>query len=104
MSEQEIYPITSPYHETQIVDGRFLGLMQNRKVSKKSSDVLITITSVYEFRPDLLAYDLYGDSRLWWVFAARNVNRLGEDPYFNFKTGTLIYVPTLETLQQDLGI
>jgi hypothetical protein len=62
------------------------------------------ITKVYEFRPDLLAYDLYGDSKLWWVFAVRNPNRLGEDPYFNFTSGLEIYVPKLDTLKAALGI
>lgn len=62
------------------------------------------ITNVYEYRPDLLAYDLYGDSRLWWVFAERNPNKLGEDPYFNFTTGTGIYIPRLDTLTTVLGI
>jgi hypothetical protein len=64
----------------------------------------MVLTNVYEFRPDLLAYDLYGDSKLWWVFAERNPNRLGEDPYFDFKTGVGIYVPKLSTLKTVLGI
>jgi hypothetical protein len=64
----------------------------------------MTITPVYQFRPDLLAYDLYSDARLWWIFAARNPNILGPDPYFNMVTGLQIYVPTQSTLQQALGI
>ena len=64
----------------------------------------MTITPVYQFRPDLLAYDLYGDSRLWWVFAARNPNILGPDPYFNMVSGLQIYVPSQNTLQRVLGI
>jgi hypothetical protein len=52
----------------------------------------------------LLAYHLYNDSRLWWVFAARNPNRLGFDPYFDFVAGIQIYIPKLETLRQYLGI
>ena len=64
----------------------------------------IQIESRYDRRPDLLANDLYNDSRLWWVFAARNPNRLGFDPYFDFKAGIEFYVPKLTTLQQALGI
>jgi len=52
----------------------------------------------------MLAYDLYQDARLWWVFAQRNPNRLGADPYFNFVAGLGIYVPTAATLKQSLGI
>jgi len=104
MSSQEIYPRTSPYHETSVVDGKFLDVLNYRPIPKDPSDVIIEITAVYENRPDLLAYDLYGDSRLWWVFAARNQNRLGEDPYFNLTVGTKIYVPKLDTLKAALGV
>jgi hypothetical protein len=67
------------------------------------SDIYWNITPVYEYRPDLLAYDLYGDSRLWWVFASRNPNRL-KDPYFDFVSGLGIYLPKLDTLRGILGI
>lgn len=104
MSRQEIYPRTSPYHETSVVEGKFLDVMKFRPIPKDPSDAVITITAVYENRPDLLAFDLYGDARLWWVFAVRNQNRLGEDPYFNFTAGTTIYVPRLDTLKAALGV
>ena len=51
----------------------------------------------------MLAYDLYTDARLWWVFASRNPNLLGPDPYFNFTAGLGIYIPTLTTIQTVLG-
>ena len=69
----------------------------------KTDDVLYEIDSVYEYRPDLLAYDLYGDSALWWVFAQRNPNVI-KDPLFDFRAGYRIYIPQKTTLQQDLGI
>jgi hypothetical protein len=53
-------------------------------------------------RPDLLAYDLYSDSRLWWVFAQRNSNRI-KDPVFDFVAGTVIYIPQLPNLRSALG-
>jgi hypothetical protein len=99
-----IYPATSPYYTSSVVNSKFLDVMNYRPIPKDPSDVLFTITQVYEFRPDLLAYDLYGDAKLWWVFAERNPNRLGEDPYFSFVAGITIYVPRLTTLQQALGI
>lgn len=104
MSLNTIYPATSPYYDTEVVNGKFLDVMIYRPIPRLPSDVLMTITKVYEYRPDLLAYDLYSDSRLWWVFAARNPNRLGEDPYFDFVTGVNIYVPKLDTLKTVLGI
>lgn len=97
------YPATSPYYNTDIVNNKFLDFMVNRPIPALQSDVYWTVTAVYEYRPDLLAYDLYNDSRLWWVFSQRNPNTL-KDPYFDFVTGVSIYVPKLDTLKQVLGI
>lgn len=104
MSQNNIYPSTSPYKETEIFNEKFLDFMVNRSIPTFPSDVLYVLPEVYQYRPDLLAYDLYGDSRLWWVFASRNPNRLGYDPYFDFVTGIQIYIPKLDTLKQVLGI
>lgn len=103
MSNQNIYPKSSPYYLSQIVNNNFLDVMINRKIPQDPSDVYMTVTQVYEYRPDLLAFDLYGDPKLWWVFAARNPNRLGANPYFDFKAGINIYIPTAAALQQYLG-
>jgi hypothetical protein len=77
--------------------------MIDRPILKQQSDIYWDITPVYEYRPDLLAFDLYTDSRLWWVFASRNPNRL-KDPLFDFVTGTGIYLPKADLLKQLLGL
>jgi len=77
--------------------------MDKRPISKLNNDKLYTIDKVYNLRPDILAYDLYKNSALWWVFAARNPNVL-KDPLFDFATGKSIYLPTLATLTKDLGL
>lgn len=104
MASNAIYPRTSPYKDTEIFNKKFLDFMTNRSIPAQPSDVQIILAEVYQYRPDLLAYDLYGDPKLWWVFAARNPNRLGPDPYFNFVTGVELYIPTMDTLRQSLGI
>ncbi len=96
------YSSSSPYSQTRTF-GNFLDVMVNRPISKLDDDVLYAIDSVYEFRPDILASDLYGDSTLWWVFAMRNPNVL-KDPLFDFRAGVQIYIPKKATLQQDLGV
>ena len=96
------YSKTSPYSGTGLY-GSFLDLMAPRKISKLTTDKLYQIDRVYHLRPDMLAYDLYKDSRLWWVFAARNPNTL-KDPLFDFITGNIIYIPTKATLTKDLGL
>ena len=98
-----IYPPTSPYYNTDTVNGKFLDIMVNRQIPVLATDVYWEVTTGYDLRPDLLAFDLYGDSKLWWVFASRNPNRL-KDPLFDFVTGTGIYLPTSNTLQQALGL
>lgn len=96
------YSKTSPYYATSTF-GKFLDVMSNRPIRKLVSDTQYQIDKVYANRPDLLAYDLYGDSSLWWVFAARNPNVL-KDPLFDFVPGVVIYVPKKETLIADLGL
>jgi len=101
--ENNLYPATSPYFTSDIVDAKYLDVMIDRSFPALASDLFWTITPVYEFRPDLLAYDMYGDSKLWWVFAHRNPNRL-KDPYFDFVAGIGIYIPKQATLTQYLGL
>jgi len=98
----ENYSQFSPYHDTEIRSGR-LGFMVNRPIPKDPADKIFEINSIYEFRPDLLAHDLYGESRLWWVFAQRNPNTL-VDPLGDFRAGVRIRLPQLANLQTALGI
>jgi hypothetical protein len=96
------YSASSPYYRTGTF-GIFLDVMTNRPITRLPDDLLYEIDSVYEYRPDLLASDLYGDSSLWWVFAQRNPNVL-IDPLMDFVAGARIYIPKVETLKQDLGV
>ena len=50
-------------------------------------------------RPDLLAYDLYGNVEVWWVFALRNLEKI-KDPLADFKTGLSIKVPDKATVEE----
>ena len=97
-----LYPATSPYYFSDIVNNNFLDVMLNRAIPMQPSDIYWEITVAYQYRPDLLAYDLYSDSRLWWVFASRNPNRL-KDPYFDFVAGVGIYLPKADLLSSVLG-
>jgi hypothetical protein len=98
----ETYSKTSPYYTTSLF-GQFLDVMTDRPITALPDDVLYEIDNVYQFRPDMLSYDLYGDSSLWWVFAQRNPNVL-KDPLFDFRAGVRIYIPKKDTLTSDLGL
>ena len=97
------YPQTSPYYLTRIYNRQYLDVMVNRPIPIDPLDQYWEITQTYNLRPDLLAYDLYNDSKLWWVFAQRNPNTL-KDPLFDFVAGTQIYLPNFATVKQALGI
>jgi hypothetical protein len=96
------YSKTSPYYTTSFSYG-YLDTLNFRDISANSDDVLYIETQQYSMRPDLLAYDLYGDPGLWWVFAVRNKSVL-KDPVYDMLAGQRIYIPNLTTLQNELGI
>ena len=96
------YSNTSPWYTTQTIQN-YLGPLSIRPVSAEADDVLFAITPSYAYRPDLLAYDLYGDANLWWVFIQRNLDVL-QDPIFDFKPRTKIYLPKSSSLKSVLGL
>ena len=95
------YDTTSPYYQTGYSQF-FLETMVNRPIPKENDDLTFTINVTYQYRPDLLAFDLYGNAGLWWVFYQRNPNTL-QAPPLDFKTNTLIYLPKITTLKTALG-
>jgi hypothetical protein len=95
------YDSTSAYYVTQYSQF-FLDVMVNRPIPKESDDQTLVITQTYQYRPDLLAFDLYDNAGLWWVFYQRNPNTLTKPP-LDFKVGTLIYLPKITTLRSALG-
>jgi hypothetical protein len=95
------YDSTSPYYLTGYSQF-FLDTMVNRPIPKQPDDILFQLNLTYQYRPDLLAFDLYGDSRLWWVFYQRNPNTL-QAPPLDFAAGVAIYLPKLSTLKSALG-
>lgn len=96
------YSILSPWYRTEI-NQNTLDILAIRPVSAEPDDFLYTIESQYMYRPDLLAFDLYGDSALWWVFIQRNMDVL-EDPVFDFVPGKKIYIPKASGLRSVLGV
>lgn len=90
------YDRTSLYSKTTFTSG-YLDVAKLPPVPKLADDVVMTINKTYQFRPDLLAYDLYGNSNYWWVFALRNPNVI-KDPVFDMRPGTRIYIPKKTTI------
>lgn len=97
------YLKTSPYANTTVNPSGELGILKIRSVPADDDDFLYEIEPQYTHRPDLLAFDLYGTSKLWWVFAQRNMDVL-KDPIFDMKPGIKIFLPKSGELKKTLGI
>ena len=95
------YDITSPYYTTGYSQF-FLDTMTNRLIPPLQDDLSFAINLTYQYRPDLLAYDLYSNPGLWWVFYQRNPNTLTKPP-LDFAVGVEIFLPRITTLQTVLG-
>ena len=96
------YSSSSPYFATD-QNNNNLEIFQPRIITAELDDQSYTIERTYAYRPDLLAYDLYGTPRLWWVFAQRNPNEI-EDPIYDFKPGVMIQLPKPTNISKDLGV
>jgi hypothetical protein len=58
---------------------------------KNKTTEIIVVDPKFEHRPDLLSYDLYGNSSYWWVIALLNRTQL-EDPLRDLKAGMMLRV------------
>jgi hypothetical protein len=96
------YLKTSPWADTP-ANNLYLELLSIRPVPAEADDFRYVIENQYKHRPDLLAYDLYGTSKLWWVFVQRNMSVI-KDPIYDFEPGVVIYIPKRSSLQQFLGV
>ena len=96
------YRKTSPWALTK-QNKLYLELMTVRPVPSEKDDFKYVLENQYRHRPDLLAYDLYGDPKLWWVFIQRNMDVI-KDPIYDFEPGIVIYIPKKANLQNYLGI
>lgn len=61
------------------------------QISANNTEI-ITLESKYKHRPDLLAYDRYGDANLWWIFILYNRNTI-VDSIYDFEPGIKLRVP-----------
>ena len=96
------YDSTSPYFTTPYTQF-YLDNMVNRPIPKEDDDLTFVINTTYQYRPDMLAYDLYQNAALWWVFYQRNPNTLTAPP-LDFVVGVQIFLPKMPTLKSALGI
>ena len=87
------YRTDSLYRDTKITNNQYLNELTIDNIDVKNTTTkTMTLNEKYDEKPDLLAYDLYGNAKLWWVFAIFNQDEL-VDPILDFKAGLKIKVP-----------
>jgi hypothetical protein len=84
------------------IDDTFLDVNNLPTMLPTENDEAYIISAKYAERPDLLAYDLYGSTRLWWVFTLRNPDLL-KDPIRDFKEGVRIILPSADSVNVISG-
>ena len=96
------YNKVSPYRNTK-ENKLYLELLTIRPVPAEKDDYLYTIENQYLHRPDLLAFDLYGNAGLWWIFVQRNMDVI-KDPIYDFEPGVQIYCPKKSNVEKYIGV
>ena len=97
----------SRYETDNIVqDGKLLGtnssiLIIRQAIKSGELSVLERVTSSLE-RLDIIASQYYGDGRLWWIIALRNLDIL-KDPSRDAVAGLEIYLPSKNTAETLAG-
>lgn len=87
------YSESSLYRTTPITENKYLDILKMDLDLDQYETTTYTLTVKHENRPDRLAYELYGNPKLWWIFAFFNQDIL-IDPIVNFTAGITITVPT----------
>lgn len=79
----------------------YLDLYEDIDFTSDVSDEDYIIESKYKHRPDLLAYDRYGNAALLYIFFLINDEIF--DPIFDMIPGNTIKVPTASRVQKFFG-
>lgn len=95
------YQTTTTYNHYN--DSRFIPTFSRRKIA----DSLLTIRRTYKTylwkstdRIDILAYNEYGDSSLWWAIMDANSQYMSP---FEIQIGDVLTVPPYEAIREALG-
>jgi hypothetical protein len=94
------YPSTSPYYKTP-QSSWAIGIYVDRPIPADASDERVMLDAKYDMKPDRFSNDVYGTPAYYWVFMQRNINLI-RDPIFDFRSGMIIYVPTLDRINSIL--
>lgn len=94
------YSLYSPF--AKVKQTWYLDYNLPQTIIKADSDIEYPIPSQFNEQPWRLAKELYGNERLYYIFALLNPDIL-VDPIYDFTSGTVILVPTLQRVQTWLN-
>ena len=88
-----VYKRDSNYSKTSM-NRKYLNIYEPPLTTDTLSEETTTyiVQPKFNKRPDLMAFELFGNARLWWVFAHYNRDKL-KDPIMDFTSGTEIIAP-----------
>lgn len=103
--KQEIDSLsTSRYKKTDILKDsegvEFLESWRNIKISLNENDRFHQVGPGEKNRIDIIAYNYYDNTTLWWVIALAN----NIDNPFELKVGEVLRIPTLNSLYGFKGV
>lgn len=87
----------SIYKRTNNFNDFYKGYYKDLNIPFDETDYFVIIPSEYEYKPGNMAYAIYGNPELFWVFTYFNRDLI-DDPIYDFKSGLIIKVPTQERL------
>jgi hypothetical protein len=96
-----MYRKPSIYQKTNVKDRFYLDIWNPLTITPSVNDKLIKIPSRFNLRPDLAAYELYGDPKLWFVFYLRNPDKL-KTPFWDFTEGLEINIPGKDIIRKQI--
>lgn len=98
---QGIYDERSRYYNLKIIkspyvsDSPWVETWERETIPYSDNDIYIEFNSNYNGRLDLVSYDYYKTSRLWWVIAvANNI----QNPFEKIEVGKILRIPSLHSI------
>lgn len=84
---------------TYVIDGSMQYGLLVQQVFPSYDDTFISVSQRYVNRWDMLAYDYYGDARLWWVIP--QVSAVA-NPCYGPALGQILRVPSKTRLMKEI--
>ena len=85
------------YQELDMFSSAYLGRDIRKEIREFTN---VEITPEYASAPDLISFDKYGTTRLWWIICLYNGI---VDPTFDIKSGVVLRIPSLEGIKSYLA-